>query len=68
MLLQQDKNLATKILLTDNDAETLLRKLPLSTQATLKEVKHGFALHKPKYKVFTCQSKDEASNLLLGLA
>lgn len=68
MLLQKDKILATKILLTDNYAETLLQKLPLSTQAALKAVKHGFALHKPKHKVFTCQSKDEASNLLLGLA
>jgi hypothetical protein len=57
MLLRKNKNLATKILTTNNYVETLLQKLFFSTQVALNPADHRFALHEPKQKVFPANLK-----------
>lgn len=57
MLLRKNKNLANKILTTNNYVETLLQKLFFSTQVALNPADHWLALHEPKQKVFLANLK-----------
>ncbi|MEA5606075.1 hypothetical protein [Nostoc sp. UHCC 0252] len=57
MLTRKNKNLATKILTTNNYVENLLQKLFFPTQVALNPADHRFALHEPKRKVFPANLK-----------
>lgn len=57
MLTRKNKNLATKILTTNNYVENLLQKLFFSTQVALNPAEHWFTLHEPKQKVFPANLK-----------